>query len=111
MRVVRPPEQGLDANQGAQLDTDRILLKAEKAILTEEVTGEGIPREPVPVDAEGLLRVQIVHACEKIGHPRYLELDGPDLEPGIALEDAAKDHGRQGDADIVFFVGPLDNVH
>jgi hypothetical protein len=33
MRVVRPPQQGLDANEGAQLDADRILLKAEKAIL------------------------------------------------------------------------------
>ena len=77
-------------------------------MLTEEVTGEGIPLEAVPVDSDGLLRVQIVHACEKIGHPRHLELDGSDLEPGIALENPRKDHGGQGNADIVLFVRPLE---
>ena len=94
----------------AELDTQRILLKAQKAIPAEEIAGEGVPREPPPVDAEGLLRVEIVHAGQEIGRPCHLELDGTHLEPGIALEDPPKDHRRQGDADIMLFVGPLDDV-
>src|SRR5215475_1850280 len=93
MRVVRPPEQGLDANQAAQLNAHRILLKTQKAVLAEEITGDGIPLEPSSMHTNGLLRVQIVHTCEKIGHPCYFELDGSHLEPGIALKDSCKDHG------------------
>ena len=33
MRVVRPPQQGLDANEVAQPDADRILLKAENSVI------------------------------------------------------------------------------
>ena len=35
----------------------------------------------------------------------------PTLSTGIALEDSRKDYRRQGDADIVLFVRPLDDVH
>jgi len=111
MRIVRGPQQGLDAKEGAHLDADRILLEAEKDILVEAIAGDRAPFEPSPAHPDGLLGVEVVHAPQAIRRPRHLELDGPHLELGIALEDPSKDQRGQGDADVVLFVRAFDDVH
>src|SRR5882724_3888078 len=78
MRVIRPPQQVLDSDVGAELDAKVVLLKTDEDIAPEELAGEHAIAEASATDPHGTLGVDVIHSAHKVGRPRYLEFDRSD---------------------------------
>src|SRR3989441_5036309 len=105
MRIVRPPEEQVDADERAVADTNGIFLEAEEHVAVEEVTRSRVPSVAMPVGAPSPLRVGVVEPIEEVGHPGDLVLGRTHAQARVALEHPFQDEVAQGHAHPVVRVG------